>query len=57
VNGIREGRYEAWVIGIDSVFQRQDPQGTPAALLDGRPVDPRSMFDPEAFEALLLDGR
>ena len=57
VNGLRQGRYEGWVIAIDGAFQRQDPQGAPAALLDGRTVNPRSLFDPEAFEALLLDSR
>ena len=45
------------MIAIDGAFQRQDPQGAPAALLDGRTVNPRSLFDPEAFEALLLDNR
>jgi hypothetical protein len=54
VNGLRQGRYEAWVIAMDRAFQQEDPQGTPAALLDGRTVNPRSLFDPEAFEALLL---
>ena len=51
--GVREGRYEAWVMSIEDSFQRQDPRGTPAALLDGRELDPQSLFDPEALAALL----
>lgn len=53
VSGVREGRYEPWVVEVDRAFQDQDPQGTPAALLDGRPVDPSVLYDPEALGALL----
>lgn len=53
VTGLREGRYEAWAVEVDQSFQKQDPQGTPAALLDGHEVDPQSLFDPEALAALL----
>jgi hypothetical protein len=53
VTGVREGRYEAWAVAIDQSFQKQDPQGTPAALLDGQEVNPQSLFDPTALEALL----
>jgi hypothetical protein len=52
-SGVREGRYQAWVEAIDRSFQEQDPRGTPAALLDGRPVDPGSLFDPDALASLL----
>ena len=52
-SGVREGRYEAWVEAIDRSFQQQDPRGTPAALLDGRQVDPGSLFDPAALASLL----
>jgi hypothetical protein len=55
LTGLREGRYRAWSLEIDRLFQEQDPNGTPAALLDGRPVDQRVLFDPEAL-VLLLDG-
>jgi hypothetical protein len=53
VTGVREGRYEAWAVAIDQSFQKQDPHGTPAALLDGREVNPQSLFDPEALQTLL----
>jgi hypothetical protein len=53
VSGLRQGRYEAWVVEIDREFQDQDPEGTPAALLDGQVVNPRTLFDPATFGALL----
>ena len=53
VDGVREGRYEPWVVQVDRAFQEQDPQGTPAALLDDRPVDSAVLYDPEALGALL----
>ena len=52
-NGLRQGRYEAWAVEIDRAFQEQDPDGTPAAFLDGRAVDPRVLYDPHALGALL----
>jgi len=54
VTGLKEGRYQLWVVEIDRIFQGQDPQGTPAALLEAQPVDSRVLFDPEALAALLL---
>jgi hypothetical protein len=53
VAGVRSGRYEAWVRHIDTVFDQQDPQGTPAAFLDDEPVDPALMYDHEALGNLL----
>lgn len=50
--GVREGRYLHWVVEIDEVFQRQDPEGTPAGLLDGLRVPPRTLLDPAAFGRL-----
>jgi Thioredoxin len=51
--GVREGRYEDWVVHIDRSFQDQDPQGTPAGLLDGQKIDSRVLFDPETLGALI----
>jgi hypothetical protein len=51
--GVRAGRYEQWVVDMDRVFQDEDPQGTPAAFLDGRPVDSGLLFDPDALGTLL----
>lgn len=51
--GVRDARYEEWVIERDRAFGHQDPQGTPAGLLDGQPVDSELLYDPEAFGALL----
>jgi hypothetical protein len=53
VAGVREGRYENWVREIDEVFQEQDPRGTPFAVLDGRPIESESLYDPEALGALI----
>ena len=53
VTGVREGRYEAWVLQVDQAFQEQDPHGTPAALLDGDPVDSSALYDGAALGALL----
>ena len=53
VGGVREGRYEQWVVAVEEVFQSQDPTGTPAALLDGSAVEPEALYDPEALGALL----
>ncbi|HWC37143.1 MAG TPA: thioredoxin domain-containing protein [Acidimicrobiales bacterium] len=52
--GVRELRYQQWVKEMDRVFQAQDPQGTPAAFLDGRPVELRVLYDPEALRSMLL---
>jgi protein-disulfide isomerase len=53
VTGVGEGRYAAWVVAVDRVFQEQDPQGTPAALLDGEPVDSSVLYDDRALGDLL----
>jgi predicted DsbA family dithiol-disulfide isomerase len=52
-HGVREGRYEQWVIETERTFADQDPRGTPAALFNGRPVAVEVLFDPEAFQALI----
>jgi hypothetical protein len=41
------------VIEVDQGFQDQDPQGTPAALLDGKPVDSGTLYDAHALGELL----
>ncbi|BEP14205.1 hypothetical protein acdb102_25160 [Acidothermaceae bacterium B102] len=52
-DGVREGRYEAWVVTTDEALQHLDEQGTPYAVLDGRPVDSALFYDREAFGALI----
>lgn len=51
--GVEEGRYEAWVLRTEQIFQREDPQGTPAAWLDGEPVDGRALIDTRALGELV----
>jgi hypothetical protein len=53
VAGVRDGRYFAWVLKVEAALQEEDPQGTPAAWLDGQPVDPRVLNDPGALAARL----
>jgi protein-disulfide isomerase len=53
VAAVREGRYESWVREIDAVFDGQDPDGTPSAVLDGQPVDSQTLYDADALGALL----
>jgi len=50
VSGVRTARYEEWVLRREAVYQAQDPQGTPAAWLNGSPLDSRMLFDRRAFE-------
>src|SRR5271156_426257 len=46
--GVREERYNRWVVEMDQVFQELDPEGTPAGLLDGQPVDQGLLYDPSS---------
>lgn len=55
VEGVREGRYEEWVRETDDLLQGEDPDGTPQATLDGEPVDPQVLYDPEALGALIRE--
>ena len=56
-DGVREGRYEEWVEVVDRIFQDQDPDGTPGAYLDGRPVAREVLDDDQALRALLGSSR
>jgi predicted DsbA family dithiol-disulfide isomerase len=51
--GVREERYEPWVREVERTFAHQDPDGTPAGLLDGRPIDSGVLYDPEALGAAI----
>jgi hypothetical protein len=53
--GVREGRYQQWVIEADRAFADQDPRGTPAARLEGQPIESEVLFDPEALRVLIQD--
>jgi protein-disulfide isomerase len=50
VSGVREARYESWVVRQEALYQTEDPQGTPAAWLNGSPIDSGVLFDRSAFE-------
>jgi hypothetical protein len=53
IASVEQGRYEEWVRACDDVFEEQDPEGTPFAELDGRPVHSDTLYDPEALGAEL----
>lgn len=53
VAGVEGARYEEWVLGREARYQAQDPQGTPAAWLNGRPMDSGVLFDRLEFESRL----
>ncbi|MGB7052951.1 MAG: thioredoxin domain-containing protein [Acidimicrobiales bacterium] len=50
VSGLREARYEKWVLNRETLYQSEDPQGTPAAWLNGSPIDSRVLFDKTGFK-------
>jgi protein-disulfide isomerase len=53
VSGVQTARYEKWVLSREEAYQAQDPQGTPAAWLNGRPLGANVLFDAGAFERAL----
>jgi Thioredoxin len=53
ISGVRVARYRQWVLSREAAYQAEDPQGTPAAWLDGHQLDSSAIFDRRAFEAQL----
>jgi Thioredoxin len=53
VSGVREDKYADWVLGRESAYEGEDPQGTPAAWLNGRAIDSGVLFDRFEFQNLL----
>jgi protein-disulfide isomerase len=53
VSGVETGRYAKWVLSREAAYQVQDPQGTPAAWLNGHPLDSSVLFDRPEFERVL----
>ncbi len=51
VSGVQEARYESWVLRREALYQEEDPQGTPAASLNGIPIDPQVLFNELEFES------
>jgi protein-disulfide isomerase len=50
---IRRGRYERWARKRDKIFKYQDRHGTPAAFLDGQPLAPEVLYDPQTLGELV----
>lgn len=55
VAGVEGGRYESWVLRREQLYQSEDPQGTPAAWLDGQMLDSGVLFDASKFSRRLGD--
>jgi protein-disulfide isomerase len=53
VSGVQTARYENWVLSREATYQAQDPQGTPAAWLDGHSLDSGVLFDRHEFGSRL----
>jgi protein-disulfide isomerase len=53
VTGVQKARFEKWVLNREGAYQAQDPQGTPAAWLNGNPLDSDVLFDGPAFSRVL----
>lgn len=51
--GVRDGRHRDWVVAQEARFLELDPNGTPNAWLDGRPIDQDALYDREALGAAL----
>ncbi len=51
--GLRDRRYDTWVRQVEDVFKDENPDGTPASLLDGQPVDSQTLLDPQALGTLI----
>jgi hypothetical protein len=49
-SGVQGTRYQKWVLRREARYQSEDPQGTPAAWLNGTPIDSRALFDRLWFE-------
>lgn len=46
---VRQGRYEQWARKLEKTFRDQDPQGTPAAFLDGQALAFGMLYDPQTL--------
>jgi protein-disulfide isomerase len=53
VSGVRSVRYADWVLKCETVYQTEDPQGTPAAWLNGHRMDADVLLDQLAFSRAL----
>lgn len=49
-SGVLDGCYDGWVTQVDQAFADDDPEGTPAAFVDGSPVERDLLYDPEHSE-------
>ena len=50
---VRAERYVPWARQTEQRFQAEDPAGTPAGVLDGRPLTSLTLLDPDALDQLI----
>lgn len=50
VSGVQGARYSKWVLRNEAAYQAEDPNGTPAAWLNGKQIDSNVLFDPVEFK-------
>lgn len=53
VSGVSDARFAKWVVQQEAIYQSQDPQGTPAAWINGQPIDSDVLFDKASLEQRL----
>jgi protein-disulfide isomerase len=53
VSGVSTARFAKWVMQQEAIFQSQDPQGTPAAWIDGQQIESSLLFDKADLERRL----
>lgn len=53
VAGVASARYEPWAAALEQIYQLEDPDGTPFAVIDGEPLEPQVLYDPMALGVIL----
>ena len=53
VSGVSSARFAKWVVRQEAIYRSQDPQGTPAAWINGQPIDSDVLFDTASLEQRL----
>jgi protein-disulfide isomerase len=53
VSGVSTARFATWVLQQEAIYQVQDPGGTPAAWINGQPIESGALFDKAGFEQRL----
>ena len=49
VSGVSTARFAPWVMQQEAIYQAQDPGGTPAAWINGQPIESGLLYDTSAL--------